>query len=377
MGWSLDALFEARDVRLADHVMADAIVPGWIKALGAVLFLVMALGSAWRLQAADRLAAGLDWLLPVRVTRRRLAAVAVLAMLVMYGSTSVGIVQPGELGMRKVFGRVVATDLKPGLHLAPPVPFGRIEIIQASRIRRLDLSFAIGGNGAEDGDPVQRWVLLGDENIASIQCAAHWRMQAGASRAFAYGVADRERTVSRAVQAALRTTLSAATIETVFTTAQGSLASAVRAEGQAILDACGCGIELVAFQFLDLHAPAEVHDAFRDIASALEDQETRRNRALRDMARVEPIARARGTQILRAAEGTAATIVAQAQGAAGSFLDEAAAHAAFPRLNRLRLIMEMYDRVLPGKRKCIKPSHGNMYIDLRYGQKTDETEPAF
>ena len=80
------------------------------------------------------------------------------------------------------------------------------------------------------------------------------------------------------------------------------------------LAAYNAGIRIDSFQFLDAHAPSEVHDAFRDVASALEDKSTQINLALRDKARKIPLARGEAEQLVTAAEGHASRAVAEARG---------------------------------------------------------------
>ena len=181
----------------------------------------------------------------------------------------------------------------------------------------------------------------------------------------------------KAVQAALRSVLGKADIETVFTTAQRPLAKEIREQVQHMLDRCACGIEIMSFGFVDLHAPSEVHDAFRDVASALEDKDTRRNQALRDKTRSDLMARGNKERMILEAKGYETRILAQATGEASRFLQTLEAFDAYPELTRTRLILEMYDRVLPGRWKCIKPDTKNLYLDLRFGGKSRQRKMGF
>ena len=121
-------------------------------------------------------------------------------------------------------------------------------------------------------------------------------------------------------------------------------------------------------RLLDVHAPASVHDAFRDVASALEDRETevhdangyaaeRHNEGEGESAAITEAARAEANRVARLADGTA-----------GAFAGIARAHDAHPDLTERRLWLESLERALPAPRKFIlapAPSGGD--VDLWVG----------
>ncbi len=376
MGLALDWFFGAKGITLSERALAEPFLPGWFKTLGALVFLTLAVASMRRLRAYERLSAGLDRLLPLRVTPRRLTLALVIVVLIAYAASGLVAIQPGEVGMLKTFGRVTKADAAPGLHYVWPWPVGSVDRVPTRRVYRLVLGESASSE-EPDPDEDRSWVLLGDENIANIKCTAHWRMAPGATRAFAYASTDPELHVRDAVRSALREVLGAANIDTVFTVDQAALGDAVLAEAQRTLGRRACGVELVAFNFLDLHAPAEVHEAFRDVASALEDKVTRRNQALARKAEIEPLARGAADKMITAAIADKVRVTAEASGEADGFLQTLAAFKDYPELTRLRMILETFDKVLPGLRKCIRPGTGNLELDLRFGGERDTAEPAF
>ena len=379
MGLLLDWFVGSRGISLTERALEEPFVPGWLKAAGAVLFLLLCLASMRRLRFLERFAAVLEWLLPVRVTSSRLVGTAGLAVVLGYAGSALFTIDPGQVGMVKRFGRVVRWDVPPGLHCTWPYPIGAVDKIDTRWVYRLDVDVPPAGTSEDNtsADRTLSWVMLGDENIANIKCTTHWRMKQGQIARFAYGVADRERLVECTVRAALRTVLGSANIETVFTTRQGALRQQVQCEAQDTLTRCESGIEIVSFDFIDLHAPPEVHDAFRDIASALEDKDRLRNEALTVEARILPRARGSKEQMILGAHGYAARITGEAVGAADAFLEVLEALREYPALTHARLVYEMYDRVLPGLRKFIRPTSEDLYLDLRFGDKKSQQEPAF
>jgi regulator of protease activity HflC (stomatin/prohibitin superfamily) len=365
-GLLLDWVFGLRGVNLSERALAEPFLPAWIKHGGAALFVLLTVFSMIRLRAYQRFAGLLDRALPMRVTPSRLTVTLIVVAMVAWFASGLAAVQPGQVGMIKQFGRVVAADVPPGLHYVWPYPIGSLDRIETREVHRLELGVSSTAQTAEDAEDDRSWVLLGDENIANIKCAAHWRMAAGQSRAFAYSTFDRELLVASAVRTALRGVLGGANIDTVFTTEQVSLSEKIHREAQHILDRSDCGIELVAFAFLDLHAPPQVHEAFRDVASALEDRATRRNQALTRQAEIEPLARGTREKLIRAARGDGLRLLGEAAGEADAFRDTLAAYEEFPYITRARMTFEMYDRILPGRRKFIRPASEHLQLDLRF-----------
>lgn len=70
---------------------------------------------------------------------RSLTVLALVGLLVIWGLTCVGVVQPNEQGLRIRFGDRRGGTLGPGPYLKLPWPFERIERFDAATVRRLDL----------------------------------------------------------------------------------------------------------------------------------------------------------------------------------------------------------------------------------------------
>lgn len=363
MGVGLNMLFDARSINLSARVMSEPLLPDWLKNLGAVVFLILAVGTIRRRRMIHRLAGWMDRHLPVRVTAQRLGVAVVLLGLFGYAGSGLYVVQPGQIGIARHFGRIVEDNALPGIHYRLPYPFGRADRIEARRIHRTVLGAPAGVDGV---DETRSWVLLGDENVANIACAVQWRMANGQAVQFAYGTLNVERLVECAVHSALRKVLSGAYIDTVFTSEQDRLVFDVEKEAQSILDRCQSGIELVSFNFLDLHAPSQVHSAFREVASALEDQSRFRNDALTFQARTIPMAKGTKHRSILEAKAYHARTIAGAKGESAAFLANLESYRSHPQLTRWRLIFETYDRVLPGLRKVVRPDSENLLLDLRF-----------
>ncbi|MBN1513201.1 MAG: SO_0444 family Cu/Zn efflux transporter, partial [Phycisphaerae bacterium] len=348
----------------ARHIQAlsEPFVPQSVKIAGAIAFLLLCVLSMRRRRYVERIVRWLNERLPVRVSFGRLALAALLAAAAGWLAGGFFCVQPEEVGIVKRFGAIHRTGLAPGLHYAWPYPIESVDRIAVRRVYRTVLGYQLHpekGIPTSASETDESWSLVGDENIADIKTAVLWGADDRAEQAilqFAYGMTDRERSVRSAVQAACREVLGAESINEVFTARRRAAATLVLTGAQAKLDAWGCGIRIHGCYFLDAHAPREVHDAFRDVAGAMEDKATRIDKALAEEARIVPAARGRAAEMQEEARGYAVRLVESARGEAERFLQLWNVALRWPEVTRRRLYHETLDTVLPGVPKYIRPA---------------------
>jgi len=127
-----------------------------------------------------------------------------------------------------------------------------------------------------------------------------------------------------------------------------------------MLDRYQAGIEVLSVSLLYDHPPDEVHDAFRDVASALEDKLRTIN--LANVFAVEKINQAKG-EAAAMTEGALAfkeQRIAGAQADANAFVLRLEAYEHAPGLTKFRLQLETLEDVLPGMRKFVRPGSGDV-----------------
>ncbi|MCE3250371.1 MAG: family Cu/Zn efflux transporter [Geminicoccaceae bacterium] len=351
VNWTYQAL--AIDPR-AIFGTGTTFIPEPLKVGGGLLLLALLLVSLRRthvpgewLWLRDRFA-GLSG---IGLTARRLQVGALAALALLYLGSGLFTVQPGEIGLRQRFGAITAADLGPGLHYRLPWPFGSHRIVATDLVRRAELGFrsaaadlgaralardrlTVGGPGnpvpnaikatgfwfEKQSVPEESFLLTGDGNFIDIRFSLQYRVVDPV--AFAYGIAEPEALVRSLTLAALRSLVGTSGIDAVYTTERGATEQRVAGRVQDLLDRYGAGIELMSVRLLYVHPPTEVHDAFRDVASAQEDKLRTINRA----------------------QTFAVEDVNQAQGEAAALIEEALAF----QDERIR-------RVLPGVQKFVRP----------------------
>lgn len=332
---------------------------------------------------------GLD---PTLLLRRPGFWYTVFIVAVFYLLQGFFIVSPGEVGMVRQFGKLTRSGLSPGLHYCPPWPVALAETCRTEEVRVVSGGFQAlveEAPAAEElalGESRRRFAarqfteeslfITGEENIIQITYAAHYRVEDPVR--FLYAVEDADQLVGRVVRSMLMEIIGRQPIDEIYTTARAAVEDETARRAQAVLHSdapgsYGTGIRLVSVHLLDAHAPLEVHDAFRDVASAMEDCNTMVNQA--EGYREERLHLARGEadrDVARAKAAGAASLLA-AEGDTAGFLSLVEATEGNERLTRYRLYMESAERVLPRARLYITPDGRDLgQFDLWLRSSTPE-----
>jgi len=364
MGVWLDVIVTAPSIaQYWDAPLSAETSVGAFKIAGAVLLAVLSYLSLRRLRAFDRALQGLNRVVGLSLRSGQVKAGAVALLVIAYVCSGFFVVMPGQRAAETRFGRIIRPDLEPGLHYSWPYPIGRADVESVARVRRVELGFRrpavaspIGIVTPQDKTLLgESWMLTGNEDIIAITWVMQYRV-ADSTDGFlnyVYGVADQEELVRCATESTIRQTVGCRNIDTLLTTDRGDVESeAVRHLGDLLAD-YRAGIEVVGLHLQDVHAPPDVHPAFRDVASAAEDKAKEVNFAEEYAERVVRQARGDAAGKVRAAEANGTEIVELAAGESGAFLEKLEAYRVSPAITWLRLYFESVDNWLPPLTKYV------------------------
>jgi hypothetical protein len=304
---------------------------------------------------------------PRLLPARGLAAAALVVGALLWARTAVLVVGPDETGVVRTLGRVSASDLSPGLHLVPPFPFGEGEAVATRRLRSVEVGFRYrtASSGAAPLTsrvfvpaqtariPEESQLLTGDENVIEVAAVVHYRVADPAL--FRFGVDRAEPAFRDLARAFLVEEVGRVPIDAVYTAERGAVERRVLEELRRSPALKETGLEPVDLRLLFVHAPDDVHGAFRDIASSAEDRTTARNKALVEAEGALGQARGEVARTLAEAGSERTRLVEHAKGDAAAFVPLAREVAAAPSTSRTRLRLEALERVLPGIPKLIRP----------------------
>ncbi len=276
-------------------------------------------------------------------------AVAVLVWLIKGGPFYV--VGPEEQGVILTFGRQTSVT-EPGFHLKVPWPVQTVLKAPVNVVQRIEIGFRSYGSGRtteyvgfNDPDMLREaQMMTGDENI--INCSVIVQYRISDVGAYLFNVREPEGTLVDISEACIRQVIGDNAIDAVLTTGKLDIQNRIMDQVQEMSDNYTMGINIVAVQLKDVQPPAQVSDAFKDVATAREDMQSYINEAEGYRNQVIPEARADSVTIVNEAMGYATVRINRATGAAERFTMVAAEYAKSPRVTSARLHLEMLESVL-------------------------------
>ena len=358
-GLLIDGIYTASGIdAMAVAGSASELIPRWLEAPAALVLFALLIRSAARTRMLRTWRRGLKRLgSPLRVDSggRGMVTICAAIVLALYLLTGCSTLGPGEKGWVISFGKVVRTLDTPGLVLHAPYPFAAVQKIEPHRIRSIDRGFR---QGQAPGEIYDRYgaaqaerelvreaeVATGDENLLMIRYSIQYAIRD--AYAYHFALDDPEALVTNLAEYSLRAILSHEMTDSILVNNRPRLSAAVRTTLANELDALAAGIAVLRVDLLDIHAPAEVHYAFRDVASAMEDQHRYMRQA--ESYQIRLIASARGQAFKSSANaaGEKTLRVAEAIGKAGGFTALAEATRQNRPLARTRLFLDTAGRAL-------------------------------
>lgn len=258
------------------------------------------------------------------------------------------------------FGKYTTTT-QPGLNFKFPWPIQTVEKVKVGESKRLEIGFR--SEGAGDRSATRRSfvddearMLTGDENIVDTAMAVQYRITNPLDYLFNFeedGPASVEGTLSDIGEAALRLAVGDHPIDDVLTTGKTEIQNEVQQKMQQVADLYRMGVTITAVQLQDVQPPADVADAFLDVATAREEREEKINQAKAYTQDKVPKAEGAAAKLLQEAQGYKAARVAEAEGAVARFVAVAEQYSLAPDITKTRLYLETFEKLLPNLRLTI------------------------
>lgn len=262
-------------------------------------------------------------------------------LLLLWGLTGFYTIGPGEQGVVRQFGRVVAQS-SPGLRYRLPWPIQEHDVVDIATVRRIEIGYRAGGTGSI---PAEALMLTGDENIVKVNLFVQYRVVDPVN--FLFNVRDPETTLRSTTEVALRSIVGQNTIDFTMTEGRVEVQENVQSYIQTLLDDYGTGIVLLDARLLTVDPPDQVKDAFNEVVRAWEDRERLVQEARGYMEDRLPRARGEAEAMIREAEGYQEQRVLRAQGDVALFLQILEEYEKSTDVTRERLYLEAVKEFLP------------------------------
>jgi membrane protease subunit HflK len=194
-------------------------------------------------------------------------------------------------------------------------------------------------------------LLTGDENLLSLRATVQYAVKDVAG--YLFNVGQPEALIAANLEAAVRQTVGSRQIDDLLTTGR---AEAEREAGvllQGSLDRHGASVNVLTVRLISVTPPAEVADAFLDVASAREDRATYINEAAAYGNEVVPKARIEAAKTLREGEAYRAEKLNLARGDTTRFREKLREYSRARAVTETRLYLEAMERVLARVKKFV------------------------
>ncbi|GDX99456.1 hypothetical protein LBMAG48_18600 [Phycisphaerae bacterium] len=237
--------------------------------------------------------------------------IAVGALFLAYIAKGFNRVQEGEQGIRVVFGKMTESQLPPGLHWAPPFPFGELLKVSTGVERvAIDEDFWVAipagtVNQSLDnlGTPMSLKpedertgsIITGDGNLVHARWSATYRRKNTREYAENVLLTQEQELVRSAVKVGVVRACAETSIDVLLRQSADSSESGVAARAkqmtQETLDAMNSGISIETMQMTEVTPPLLVRKDFAAVQAAasksqkaLEDAQTERSKVLNETA---------------------------------------------------------------------------------------------
>ena len=259
---------------------------------------------------------------------------------------SIYVVQPDQVGVELLFGKVKPELNEPGIHFA----FWPIEQVETPALLKENQE-VLGGVASGGADSI---MLSGDQNLVSVEFSVLWRIADPIKYLFRVG--DQPDIVRKVSESVMREVVGRTRADEFRTTGREVAQTAVRERIQQTLDSYDAGVSITAVNVTRADPPLEVQDAFGEVQRAQQDQDKFKQDAQAYANKRLGEARGEASQIREAALGYRDQVIAEATGGAQRFTSVYEQYVKAPDITRERIYLETMEGVLSKTNKVILDS---------------------
>lgn len=304
----------------------------------------------------------------LRASRLFLGALSLLVLPGIYVASGFYSVGPEQRGILYRFGRMIDDKVLPGMHYRLPWPVERVERLQTTAVRSMDLDLAEGA-----GERLQGELTTGDLGLVDAALVLQYTIEDPGD--FQTRILDPEALLFQLARAEAIQYLAGQRIDSLLTTGRNQLQASLRQSLQTQSRALGLGINVTSVQIKRLEPAGPVKRAFDEVAAARAEKE--KLIQVERGERSSRLARARGdsNQILQRARAYASERLDQAKGDYEHFMTTWQEYRRSPDLMRRRLYLESLEAVFD-KARIIVASPSDAQSDPSAEPRSESAPPA-
>lgn len=290
--------------------------------------------------------------LPQNMNGGTLAALVAAIIFLLWLSSGLYIINPGENGVIQRFGAYSRTQTAEGLGYHFPSPIEKITKVNVSALQKMQIGFS-------DTQPVanqepESLMLTSDRNIVDLQVVVQWDIRSAED--YLFNIDEPENTIKKVADSAIREVIGQTEMFTIITTGRADISSKIKTIIQKNLDeySSGVNIKQVLIQKAEVHP--QVQQAFQEVQSAKQVAEDTQNQAKSYREGLLPQARGQAVEIIQKAQAYKQSQIAKATGDADRFKAVLAAYQSGKDVTKERIYIETMEKVLGNAQKIILSS---------------------
>ena len=240
--------------------------------------------------------------------KRIFTVLAAIVVAVILGS-GFYVVKKEEEAVVLRFGKVVATDVGPGIRYCIPV----IDAVHIRKVKRI-VQHQIA---SKSGGTANFTILSGDTNLFEVDIALQYRIDN--LKNFLYASADPLVVVSMLLREELINIMGQNFIDLILTTNRNIIQDHLLAKITSLLEEYDVGVEVVSLNIVDISPIAETIAAFRDVNDAIAERAQAESNANRTREKMLAHSRGQAEAVVMDARARAQERIVQAQSSADAF----------------------------------------------------------
>lgn len=310
-------------------------------------------------------------------------------LILLWFSTGLYVVGPGERGLVFRFGRLLsASGREPGLHMHLPWPMETVRKTSVTKVRWIEIGFRTQVTPQEENEPSYQWesrhirgkyvkkpeesiMFTGDENLIDVNTIVQYRVSEVTP--YLLRLEKPEELVRSAAEEAIRQVVGMKPLDDLLTSRRLPVERQIMEILQGSLDSISSGIQVTTVKLQEVHPPLEVVNAFREVASAREDKNRLINEAYAYCNEILPIARGQAVADIQQAEGEKREATDRATGESDKFIALLNQYQRAQEVTEVRMFLETMEQSLTDLEKYIvEPQASREALELRFFSGSEE-----
>jgi membrane protease subunit HflK len=298
--------------------------------------------------------------------------VILLAIIGIVAFNGIYTLQDGETAVITRLGEYIKTEDQAGLKWKIPV-IDQKYVVNTQQQRRMEFGYVTTDPGSSgryaeyDDVAMDSTMITGDENLVDVTASIQYKIIN--PQDYLFNVDDQLGTLNVIAIATIRRSIANNELDDILTVKKSEISLEIKNDLQEICERYGLGIKITDVLLQDVDPPQEVDAAFKDIAQAQLDKESRINEAKSFENQVIPAAKGEASKLVSEAEAYKAQRVSEAEGDVANFNQVYEKYKDAVDVTRTRLYLETMAEILKDVEIFITKEDGNTlkFLPLQQG----------